>query len=153
VENLVRNKLHRTRKVDEICRQCICNNSLITIAGRPVVNNHWTDKMFIKMKDLTTDDGTLLTEENINRMYNVQFKPLEYNSLISAIPKKWKKILNENHADLQLVTKILECELQIYNIKKPIDKIETKDVYRLILSRKSKRPTSEDNGKKILNST
>ena len=105
------------------------------------------------MKDLTTDDGTLLTEENINRMYNVQFKPLEYNSLISAIPKKWKKILNENHADLQLVTKILECELQIYNIKKPIDKIETKDVYRLILSRKSKRPTSEDNGKKILNST
>ena len=72
------------------------------------------------MKDLITDEGTILTEENINTMYNIRFKPLEYNSLISAIPKKWKNTLKNEHTDLQQATTNLEFEIQINKIMKPI---------------------------------
>jgi hypothetical protein len=37
------------------------------------------------------DKGTILTEENINIKYDIRFKPLEYNSLVSAIPKNGKR--------------------------------------------------------------
>ena len=52
--------------------------------------NTWIEKNFIKMKDIITDEGTILTdlEENINIKYDIRFKPLEYNSLVSSILKK-----------------------------------------------------------------
>ena len=139
--------------MEDICRQRLCNNSLVTAAGRPVVNNTWIGKNFIKMKDIITEERTLLTEENINTKYDVRFKPLEYNSLGSAIPKKWKKILKNNHKDPHLTKPDLECEIQIDNIQKPINSVETKDLYRQLVTIKAKDRPVKTNGKKIRNLT
>ena len=70
-----------------------------------------------------------MTEENINIKYEVRFKPLEYNSLVSAVLKKWKKILKNNYKDYHVKKPDIECEIQIDNIKKPINTVETKDLY------------------------
>ena len=88
-------------KVEDVLRQCLCNNSIVTIAGRPVVNNSWTKQKFSKMKDIMTEEGKILTEESINRKYNVRFKPPEYNSLVriqkfgQCYPPKMEKDLEE----------------------------------------------------------
>jgi hypothetical protein len=139
-------------KVDIICRQRICHNFLITVADRPVVNNTCTNNKFIKMKELITDEGKLLTKENMKIMYNVQFKPLEYNSLISAIPKKWKKTLINDHMDLHHVTTNLESEIQIDNYMKPIETVDSKDIQTTTFKNRAKDRPVRTNGKKVMNS-
>jgi hypothetical protein len=37
-----------------------------------------------------------------------------------------------------------ECEIILDKTKKHISEIETKDIYRLLIDKKSKRPTSEN---------
>jgi hypothetical protein len=41
--------------------------------------------------DIITKDGKFRDENDINKAYNIQLKLLEYQSLIRAIHKKWKK--------------------------------------------------------------
>ena len=41
--------------IDEICNQCICNNSRIRIDCRPIVKKEWTNKNLFFIKDILTD--------------------------------------------------------------------------------------------------
>jgi hypothetical protein len=77
--------------IEQICRQRICNNSNIKVDCRPINNPEWTNNDMTFIKDIISEKGTILTETNINRKYNIRLKNLQYNSLISAIPQKWKK--------------------------------------------------------------
>jgi hypothetical protein len=75
---------HNPNNLEEICIQRICNNSLIRIGCRPILKTQWTEKHLIFVKDLLTDKGTFLTENNLNTRFNIRLRNLEYNSLINA---------------------------------------------------------------------
>ena len=49
--------------------------------------NIWIDNNLTQIKDIMTNIGTLLTEEEINTHYNIQLQNLEYN----CDTKNWKK--------------------------------------------------------------
>ena len=73
--------------IDEICNQRICNNSNIKVDCRPIIKSEWTNNDMIFIKDIVTEKGTILSENNINRKYNIQLKNLEYNSLLVQLDK------------------------------------------------------------------
>jgi hypothetical protein len=58
-----------------------------------------------------------------------------------------KKIPKDKYKDYQPTKLATECEIIIDNINKPINKIETKDLYRHLVTKKSKRPTIENKWK------
>ena len=47
-------------KVEDVLRQRLCNNSLVTIARRPIVNNSGINQKFIKIKDIIMEEGKIL---------------------------------------------------------------------------------------------
>jgi hypothetical protein len=48
-----------------------------------------------------------------------------------------EKTLKSKHMEISQVTTDLECEIKIDKINKSIDKVERKDLYRLLLSKKT----------------
>jgi hypothetical protein len=129
--------------INEICNQRICNNSLIRVGCRPISKKEWNDNDLVFIKDIMTDKGTFLSERNINNKFNLRIQTLEYNSLKSAIPPKWKKIMKGNHTEI--TDSILEhdCKLTYNKMTKQLTDVTTKDVYKMLLTHTSQRPTSE----------
>jgi hypothetical protein len=84
-----------------------------------------------------------LTENNINRKFNIRLKQLKYNSLVSAIPPKWKKKLKLGKTELLKIILDHDCRLEINKIKKEISEVTTKDIYTILLNKTTKRATSE----------
>jgi hypothetical protein len=58
--------------IEEICNQCICNNSRIRIDCKPIVKRERSDKSIIFIKDILTNRGTFLSENNVNTKYNIR---------------------------------------------------------------------------------
>ena len=71
-------------------------NSHITENQKPIYKKTWIDNQ----NDIIDNYGLILKEEEIGFLYKIWMKPLEYNSLISAIPKEWKQILKENKHEI-----------------------------------------------------
>jgi hypothetical protein len=129
--------------INEICNQRICNNSLIRVDGRPIFKNEWTEKDLIFIKDIMSVKGTFLSETNINNKFNLRIQTLEYNSLKSAIPSKWKKIMKEKKTEITDIIPNHDCTLTFDKLTKTLDKVTTKDAYKILLTQNSQRPTSE----------
>ena len=66
---------------------------------------------------------------------------------MNAIAKKWKNMPKNNYMDLFSANTDIECEIHIDNIKKPINTVEPKNLCRMLLRNKIKRPTSENKWK------
>ena len=71
-------KIHRNEpnNIQEVCNQRICNNSNIRVNCRPVSKREWTSNNLTFIKDITNENGTILTENNINRKFNIRLKQL-----------------------------------------------------------------------------
>ena len=68
---------------------------------------------------------------------------MDYNSIISAIPKKWIKMLeNDKNSPHYLVFK--ECTVYINKQRKKLEEVSTKDIYLHLIEQIAKRPTSEN---------
>jgi hypothetical protein len=129
--------------ISEVCNQRICNNSSIRVNCKPIFKKEWNDKHLKFIRDIITDNGTFLSEKNINSKYNLNIQTLEYNSLKSAIPSKWKKILKDKKLEIKDIVVENECQLNLNKMTKQIMDITTKEAYKMLLASKSQRPTSE----------
>ena len=95
------------------------------------------------IKDIMTDKGKLLTQKNINTKYNLNIKTLEYNSLISAIPSKWKKIIKDQNSGITDIILDYECPMTFNKMTKQLTDMTTKETYMTMLTNISQTPTSE----------
>jgi hypothetical protein len=50
----------------------------------------------IFIQDLVDDNGQIMNKQKLEHKLQFQIKPLRYESLISAIPNEWKRILKHN---------------------------------------------------------
>ena len=65
-------------------------NKFILIANKPVCYSDWKSAGITKLNDIF-DNGSVLTKEQLHLKYNLPIKTMTYNSLIQAIPMRWKK--------------------------------------------------------------
>ena len=71
-------------------------NKYILINNRPICNETWQNHGLCKLKDLYKQTGSILSRNELNHKYGLSVKCMTYNSLMHAIPDKWKKAMMED---------------------------------------------------------
>ena len=100
-------------------------------------------KTNIKLTELINNNGSIKTREELNAIWNITLSIMKYNSLSTAIPRAWKKIIQKNIPRANENT-TSETSPYIYtnNIKKSICKLSSKAIYRILVGRKTEPATA-----------
>jgi hypothetical protein len=133
---------YKPQRAECVARELIAYNSHIKINNRMI-----TYKPFVQnikfIQNILNDQGALANKMYLENKYEVTIKQMQYNSLISAIPKDWKKMItNDNNINNYVVFK--ECKVNIKDCRKKVEETTTRDIYHEILLNKVERPTSEN---------
>ena len=135
-------------------------DSITILSQRLIMNQHIkiSDKMInfdlfdnmenIKttIKDIMTVNGKFKTRENVNRLLNENIDDMKFNSIKTAIPTEWKKIISNctpicNNIDgppQNIPSIIINGKYKLWS------KITSKDIYRKIIKEKIVEPTSAE---------
>ena len=66
-------------------------NSHIKVEGNTLYFKTWYRKGVIKMENILSEDGTILSCEEIQNKYSRNLNIIDYCRLHKTIPKEWKK--------------------------------------------------------------
>ena len=102
----------------------------------------------IYIQDIIDKYGNIEHKCNLENKYACEFKPLQYEGLIAAIPKEWKKVIKGDNQCIHFILKH-NTSIKIDKEHKIIDEISTKDMYWLLLN--CIRPKSEKKWKDVCN--
>ena len=94
------------------------NNKFVTIAGKSVFYRLWYEAGVKYMKDLTTEDGNLMTLNVFQHTFGIKTHFLQYLGLLNAIPTSWKKKLKNTFKD----NENNDCENKITDLQNISDK-------------------------------
>jgi hypothetical protein len=78
---------------EEICRQELWYNNNISKENNYIVYKEWANKNVNFIQDLLNKEGRFISKTELESKYSLICKPPEYESLIHAIPKEWKREL------------------------------------------------------------
>jgi hypothetical protein len=129
---------------EQVMRETIWNNSYIKVNFKTLYYTEWIRKGILFIQDLVDDTGQIMSKQNLEHQLQDQIKPLRYESLISAIPNEWKKLLkhNQNLNNNYLVFR--DTSIIVNNIKRRITDLKAREIYWLLLKPIMERPTSEN---------
>ena len=103
----------------------------------------WLQKGILKLGDIMNEQGQFLTMEQISTKYSVIINIMSYNSLIHAIPTRWKCKLRQTNMIHEVVhDELLEPKLQINNKLLAISAVNNKLIYWHLIRQYEKQPTS-----------
>ena len=126
--------------LDEILNQTLWFNSQIRVGGKAAYNRRWSTHDIMWINNIVKGDGpyTILNREEIEEKYHCNIPYLEYYSLISAIPKQWKKILTAR-------TTLDDTDLEDYKLFDRIDDTRhpSRIVYNIMLAKRFAPPTNK----------
>lgn len=122
------------RNAIDFLKQPLWNNLSITISKKPVCRPNWEAKGIRYINDIVDQAGQFLTHEAINQKFNLNCNFLEVYSIVSAIPKPWKKAIKDNGDRLEHVK-----SLKIEELLKSKQKT-TKVTYNAILQSVASKP-------------
>jgi hypothetical protein len=98
-------KLHyqEPSKPEDILRQIIWKNSLIKVDNKTLDYKSWRDQGIYHIQDLLNANGNIGSKAEIEAKYNTNFKYLEYQSLVHAIPGKWKDTIRKDKGSKNMI--------------------------------------------------
>jgi hypothetical protein len=83
--------------IDEIMQQCIWFNSHIKIQKKVVLWKKWEKHGIKWIADLLEEDNdgnlSFLSREEMEECYDIKISHMDYNSILSAIPREWKRTI------------------------------------------------------------
>ena len=124
-----------------IRRQQIQNNKNI-LTGGIYFNQFWRNKLDnnnIKIiHDICNENGTLMTKEQIENMYHTSLSVLEFNSLVSSIPREWKNVLCQQNISRNAIHNNEPVYMKLFTIEKHIKNIKNRELYRILIKNKTK---------------
>ena len=84
--------------LEEILNEYIFNNRYIKIYNKVLTYKYIkaNRNKNIKILDLVDTNGKFLSQEHLNETIDSKLTTMKYNSLVTAIPQNWKKIIKEN---------------------------------------------------------
>jgi hypothetical protein len=127
---------------EEACQQQLWHNSLIRIDNKLAKNNNMEQKGIVFVQDILNKEGKIADREFLQRKYNTPVCMMYLNSLISAIPKQWKKLIEEDNNSKNYF-RLLKCQVMINSKFRRIEELKCKDLYWHAIENIKCRPTSE----------
>jgi hypothetical protein len=85
-------------QVEDLKQQIIWMNSQIRVANKPLKIISLIHNQFSRMDQLY-EQGLLLDRNMLNLIYDIELSVMQYNSIISAIPRLWHRYMREEHTD------------------------------------------------------
>jgi exonuclease III len=76
---------------EAICKQIIWYNDYIKVEGKGICYKSWREHNIEFIQDIINNKGEILSQKELEAKYNLNCKYLEYLSILTAIPSKWKK--------------------------------------------------------------
>ena len=130
----------------QIANEYIIHNRLLKINKEVVTpsffkTNDVNSIQNIRIYDMISQQNTLLNHTDFNNQNQTVLSILEYNALKSCIPKNWKKIILKNNMN-NIVIETVKPAVTIFNIKKEIGTIKSKELYGHLILQKIKTPSS-----------
>jgi hypothetical protein len=127
---------------EQACKQLICNNSYIRINGMPITEKTWKFKNIRFIQNLLDTNGKIDTKENLDKKFNVQIETLLLNSVTSAIPHDWKKMIKDDTNSTNYFV-FADFNILVNDTYKKLIEVKTNEVYQHLITKIAKRATSE----------
>ena len=119
-------------KKEDILNQTIWNNGFLQINKAPVYYRNWDHAGIQKIARLVNDSGNcFLPFDAFLQKYKVKCNFLQYFSLLSAIPSRWKSILKRK--EHRHVTDVARTQLAI-------SKLSSKTIYNTMINQQNVLP-------------
>ena len=129
----------QTMTPTEIYNQVIWVNSSVSVDSKPILYKHWWKHGIIYIYHIMNDDGRFKTKKDIELLFDTKVNQMDYNSLISAFPKKWQTIIQENDVSRQIKE---DFRLRLDIKSTLIAEIKCADYYKYFLSKIIEAPTA-----------
>lgn len=128
----------------EVLNETIWGNEFILIDKKPASNHAWRSHGIENVYHILNENGNFKTVEQLQQDFNLTVDVLFYNSIKTAIPREWIRLIKQN------VNCIAEFPLPInlnLNVKlgdkcKSLKHCTNKELYTEYIAKKSVRPTS-----------
>ena len=130
-------KLCLPNTTSDIQKESLWFNDFIKINQKSVFFSKWYRAGILFVRDIINPDGSILGIDQLNRTFNLQVDIMQYNGIISAIPRQWKRTLKSElvHA-LNIKSPVLNLQGKLC----PIVKAYCKDFYWSLISLIRKLP-------------
>jgi hypothetical protein len=133
---------HEPYNSETYCREIVWNNSHILVAQKPVMYQNWHRSGINFIADLLNEQGVIANKYELENKFGINIPHMQYNSLISAIPKKWIAGIESDRNATNYVI-FYDCKLDILDTTTKIAEVKTNDIYRHLVSQIAQRPSSE----------
>ena len=108
-------KLEQITKKTDVLNQLIWYNSHIRVKGRPFIYDKSCQKGLMYLSQLCDPTGHFISPDVLRQ--NFDLTTLQYNSIVSAIPKEWKRLLQtKNEGSSEKIKSNIEI---VTMVKKP----------------------------------
>jgi NAD-dependent oxidoreductase involved in siderophore biosynthesis len=107
----------------------VCGQSHIKIANKIVDYKDWQVANINYVQDLLRKDGKILTREQLYGKYGITPAPLQYESLISAIPSKWNKLIANEYTEAIAQQNSKQAIVNLGQIHKRLEDATTNEIY------------------------
>ena len=125
----------------EVLKEKLWYNERILVGNKPVYNKIWQNTGINYLADIVDDQGYFLPIKDLEKKFKFHIKIMEYNSLRSAIPSTWKRMIRSSKTPCDLpkeeTLKVKLCE-KTTNIEKTSCKL----FYWNLISKKGVRPSA-----------
>ena len=80
----------------------------------------------------------LMRKTELERTFSIVVDQMEYNSVVSAIPDRWRKLIKNQSVSFN----DKEIYVHLNGVKKSVDKLKCREIYRFLISKIKKQPTA-----------
>ena len=130
----------------EILNEYILYNKHIIIAKKTLSIDRFPNTFGnnVKIIDILDDNGDILKRSLLNERLSSNISQMTYNSLLSAIPKEWKRKLKEK--SVNMTDKLTDSiKLKCNDVFISLDKITSKKMYNELIQRLVVPPIAIEN--------
>ena len=139
---------HKACTYNEIINEYIIYNEEIKIANKLIDEKFIKNEIMLNLKIIDILDDQLIFKPliDLNENLNIGITQMKYNSLRSAIPALWKKVIKENINNPNTsATRLNNVPfIKVNNSLKPLAKCTNKQIYYKLLCPQIKPPTAID---------
>jgi hypothetical protein len=108
--------------------------------GKVVCYKDWYKNGIVFIHDITKEDGNMKSIEELETEYNIQISPMDYNSLITAIPLQWKRVLKKMRIPSQAISNQEQPYILCSSRLMALGIVTNKDVYWELVRKKQTKP-------------
>ena len=139
---------------EEIVNEVLWNNKNVCIENKSVFSKRLTECGFYKVGDLFDTTGEFVLGGESRRLSISPVDVFLLFSIYNSFPLTWRNILNLNRNLISIHTKQLNptiFHLYINNEEYNLEKVKSKTLYRILVSKIAKNPTSVKRYEEIYN--